>query len=42
MSPFGFTRAFDILCPSGILSAFTIPFASKAELNTLYADSLLL
>ena len=40
MSPFGFTLAFDILCPSGILSAFTIPLASNAELNTLHEDDL--
>lgn len=38
MSPLGFTLAFDTLCPSGILIALTMPFASRAELNTLHKD----
>ena len=35
MSPLGLILEFDILCPSGILKALTIPFPSKAELKTL-------
>ena len=35
MSPLGLILEFDILCPSGILRALTMPFPSKAELKTL-------
>ena len=39
ISPLGLTLEFDILWPSGILTAFTMPPPSKAELNTLHVQS---
>ena len=40
MSPLGLTLELDILFPSGILRAFTMPSPSKAELKTLRLERL--
>ena len=40
MSPLGLTLELDILCPSGILRAFTMPSPSNAELKTLQTERL--
>ena len=41
ISPLGLILELDILCPSGILRAFTMPSPSKAELKTLQTRRLL-